>query len=218
MSIKEILQDYALQELEEQIIMSFEGAFSKFQDYTEERSLLRVRRNIINHYMLQRQEELLPDIIAFNDALREALRTMFDRAHAVYEANKDFGEDVTVEACCFLGNDYPALHPLQGENRQNLWSALQDSGWNVIYDSGVTFPLVLKRDASQSFDDFIGMNCPPPNWNEGLDQELTKDLHLIDAFHNLFDHTEFAITDFIYCREFYYEIKVEIDKEIPKSV
>jgi len=34
----------------------------------------------------------------------------------------------------------------------------------------------------------------------------------------LFDHTEFAITDFIYCREFYYEIKVEIDKEIPKSV
>ena len=218
MSIKEILQDYALQEIEEQIIMSFDGAFSKFQDYTEERSLLRVRRNITNHHVLQHQEELLPDIIAFNDALREALRTMFDRAHAVYEANKDFGEDVTVEACCFFGNDYPALHPLQGENRQDLWNALQDSGWNVIYDSGVTFPLELKRDADQTFDDFIGMNCPPPNWNEGLDQELTKDLHLIDAFHNLFDHSEFAITDFIYCREFYYEIKVEIDKEIPKSV
>ena len=44
----------------------------------------------------------------------------------------------------------------------------------------------------------------------GLDQELTKDLHLIDAFHNLFDHTECAITDFIYCRDYYYEIKVEI--------
>ena len=87
MSIKEVLQDYALQELEEQIIMSFDGAFSKFHDYTEERSLLRVRRDIINHYVLQHQEELLPDIIAFNDALREALRTMFDKAHAVYEAN-----------------------------------------------------------------------------------------------------------------------------------
>ena len=121
----------------------------------------------MNHYVLQHQEELLPDIIAFNDALREALHKMFDEAHAVYEANKDFGEDVTVGACCFLSRDYPTLHPVQGENRQDLWYALQDSGWNVIYDSGVTFPLELKRDADQTFDDFIGMNCPPPNWNEG---------------------------------------------------
>ena len=103
---------------------------------------------------------LLPDIIAFNDALREALRKMYDKAHAIY--------------------------------------------------SGVTHPFVLNRDAKETFDDFIGKNCPPPNWNEGLDQDLTKDLHLIDAFHNLFDHTEFAITDFIYCRDFSYEIKVEI--------
>ena len=218
MSIKEILQDYALQELEEQIIMSYDGPFSKLHDYTNERCLLEVRRHIINHQVLQHQEELLPDIIAFNDAMREALRTMFDKAHAVYEANKDFGEEVTVEACCFLGSDYPALHPVQGENRQDFWNALQDSGWNVLYDSGITFPLELKRDASQSFDDFIGMNCPPPNWNEGLDQELTQDLHLIDAFHTLFDHTEFAITDFIYCRDFFYEIKVEIDKELIESI
>ena len=218
MSIKEILQDYALKELEEQIIMTFNGAFSKFHDYTEERSLLQVRRNIINHYMLQHQEELLPDIIAFNDALREALHKMYDEARAVYEANQGFGEDVSVEACCYLGRDYPALHPVQGENRQELWDALQDSGWNLLYDSGVTHPFGLKQDYNETFDDFIGMNCPPPNWNEGLDQELTKDLHLIDAFHNLFDHTEFAITDFIYCREFYYEIKVELSHEIQKNI
>ena len=48
MSIKEILQDYALQELEEQIIMSFDGPFSKHHDYTDERILLQVRRDIIN--------------------------------------------------------------------------------------------------------------------------------------------------------------------------
>ena len=216
MNIKEILQDYALQELEEQIIMSFEGAFSKFHDYTEERSLLQVRRNIINHYMLQRQEELLPDIIAFNDAMREALREMFDKAHAVYEANKGLGENVEVEACCYLSNDYPALHPVQGEDRQELWNALQDSGWNLLYEDGVSLPLQLRGNDdpdSNDFDEFIGMNCPPPNWNEGLDQELTKDLHLIQAFHNLFDHTDFAITDFIYCRDFYYEIKVEFRNE-----
>ena len=125
-----------------------------------------------------------------------------------------------VETCCYLSNDYPALHPVQGENRQELWNALQDSGWNLLYEYGVSFPLQLRGNDdpdSNDFDEFIGMNCPPPNWNEGLDQELTKDLHLIQAFHNLFDHTDFAITDFIYCRDFYYEIKVEFRNEAQQS-
>ena len=214
MNIKDLLQDDALKVLEDQIILSC-GRWSKDHDYTNEQSLLEVRQNIINRRVLQYQELLLPDIIAFNDAMSEALRKMFDKAHAIYEANKDFSKDIEVEAYCFLGRDYPVLHPLQGENRQELWDALQDSGWNPLYDSGVTFPLGLGVSgfndlSSNDFDEFIGMNCPPPNWNEGLDQELTKDLHLINAFHNLFDHTDFAITDFIYCRSFYYEIKVEI--------
>ena len=143
MNIKDLLQDDALKALEDQIIMSFEGLWSKDHDYTDERSLIEVRKTIINHRVLQHQDLLLPDIIAFNDAMREALREMFDKAHAVYEANKGFGEDVEVEACCYLSNDYPALHPVQGEDRQALWDALQDSGWNLLYDSGVSFPLKL---------------------------------------------------------------------------
>ncbi|MBQ4478937.1 MAG: hypothetical protein II945_10095 [Bacteroidales bacterium] len=215
MNIKDLLQDDALKVLEDQIILSC-GRWSKDHDYTDEQSLLEVRQNIINRRVLQYQELLLPDIIAFNDAMSEALRKMFDKAHAIYEANKDFSKDIEVEAYCFLGRDYPVLHPLQGENRQELWDALQDSGWNPLYYSGVTFPLGLGLSgfndlSSNDFDDFIGMNCPPPNWNEGLDQELTKDLHLTSAFHNLFDHTKFAITDFIYCREFYCEVKVDLD-------
>ena len=218
MNIKDLLQDDALKALEDQIILSFDGCFSKSHDYTEERSLLKVRQRIINQRVLKHEQVMmLPDIIAFNDAMREALHEMFDKAHAVYEANKGFGEDVEVEACCYLSNDYPALHPVQGEDRQDLWNALQDSGWNLLYETGVKLPLTLPQDANETFDDFIGMNCPPPNWNEGLDQELTKDLHLIDAFHHLFDHTDFAITDFIYCRDFYYEIKVELRNEAQQT-
>ena len=52
------------------------------------------------------------------------------------------------------------------------------------------------------------------NWNEGLDRELTKDLHLTSAFHNLYEHMEFAITDFIYVREFETEINIEINKKV----
>ncbi len=57
------------------------------------------------------------------------------------------------------------------------------------------------------------MDCLPPNWNEGLDGELTKDLHLINAFHNLFGHTNFALTDFIFVREFNIEINIHIEEK-----
>ena len=46
---------------------------------------------------------------------------------------------------------------------------------------------------------------------QGLDQELTKDLHLIHAFHHLFDHTDFALTDFIYVREFHNKINMTVE-------
>lgn len=45
MNIKEILQDYALQELEEQIILAYNGPYAKRHDYTNERSLLQVRKH-----------------------------------------------------------------------------------------------------------------------------------------------------------------------------
>jgi hypothetical protein len=71
--------------------------------------------------------------------------------------------------------------------------------------------LSLPRN-DESFESFIGMDDGYNNWNEGLDRELTKDLHLTSAFHNLFEHMEFAITDFIYVREFETEINIEIHK------
>ena len=72
MNIKDLLQDDALKALEGQIIMSFEGLWSKDHDYTDERSLIEVRKTIINHRVLHHQDLLLPDIIAFNDAMSEA--------------------------------------------------------------------------------------------------------------------------------------------------
>ena len=81
------------------------------------------------------QEKLLPDIIAFNDALTAALREMYDRAHRIWDAIKDKAEDpnhIQLTAKCYLGNDYPPLHPVQRANRQELWNALCDWGWNRI--------------------------------------------------------------------------------------
>ena len=209
------MMDYSVEVLEREII-------SRYNDYrcynSDNDVLLSLRKHIINKQVLANQKELLPDIVAFNDALREALRDMYDRAHRIWDKMIDIidesdGEEMEVTAKCYLDTDYPALHPIQGDERQDLWYALCDGDLNPMYADGISvLTLTFPRDESYTFDTFIGMDCPPPNWNEGLDPEQTKDLHLISQFHNLFQHMLFAITDFIYVRKFRTEINVEITK------
>ena len=132
----------------------------------------------------------------------------------IQNIDENDGKEMELEAKCYFNYKYPELHPIQGKDRQDLWDALCDEDWNPLYADGISvLTLTFPRDESQTFDSFIGMDCPPPNWNEGLDQQLTKDLHLISQFHNLFEHMLFAITDFIYVRKFWSEIKIVIDKD-----
>lgn len=211
-----ILSNPDLALIERQIIITYNDPRASL--YTHCGSLLDLRKDIINMKILDQQEEILPDIIAFNDALKDALMDIYDRAHKVWknvQDNNAFAGEVEVTAKCFLDYDYPESHPVQGDDRQELWNALCDSGWNPLYEDGVTLPvLTFPRDLDESFDTLTGLDCPPPNWNEGLDQELTKDLHLISPFHHLFDHMKFAITDFIYVRRFETEINIEIDRKV----
>ncbi len=205
--------DHALQLIESEIINIYNTDVS---DYTQCECLLDIRRRLLNDQALTRknQEELLPHIIAFNDALHDALKHMYDRAHELYRQMSTIQPSIELEAKCFLSNKYPSLHPFQKNNRQELWEALSDTGWNPLYESGVTQSLDLPRDIDMSFDEFIGMKSGLPNWNERLDQKLTKDLHLINAFHNLFDHTIFALTDIIFVREFEESIKIDFGRQI----
>ena len=119
-------------------------------DYADYDCLLSLRKDMINKRVLAYQDEILQDIIAFNDILTEALREMYDRAHRIWDFikdNKDFGEEPEVTAKCLLGYDYPELHPVQCDDRQDLWNALCDSGWNHLYENGVTMSaLTLPRD------------------------------------------------------------------------
>ena len=208
------LQSPKIQFIEKEILWMYREHPTHLSD---DDFLLSGRRERINKMVLAHQEEILPDIIAFNDALNNALRDMYDRAHLIWNDVKDkkeYGDEIEITAQCFLEREYPEQHPVQGEDRQELWNALCDGDWNPIYDSGVKHSLVFPDDEGMAFESFIGMDCPPPNWNEGLDQELTKDLHLTSAFHNLFDHTKFAITDFIYVRKFETKINIEIRKHL----
>lgn len=192
-----------LVKLEQRILQYYEDA----DHYDRYSFLLKARKNFIDGIVLEHQDVLLADIIAFNEALRLALQKMYDHAHLVWAKIKNdslFGSSKELVARCFLPSQYPALHPVHRKNSEALYGALQDTGWNKFYEDGVSFmPLRLAEGMeAETFDAYIGMDCPPPNWNEGLDQELTKDLHLILQFNHLFEYTNFALTDFIYCRDF----------------
>ena len=210
-----IIMDNNVDTIEREIILKY----NDYRSYNSDNDvLLSLRKDIINKQVLANQKELLPDIIAFNDALREALSDMYERAHRIWDKminiiDEGDGEEMELTAKIYLDTDYPVLHPIQGDDRQDLWYALCDDELNPMYADGISvLTLTFPRDENYTFDTFIGLDCPPPNWNEGLDPELTKDLHLISQFHNIFQHMLFAITDFIYVRKFRTEINVEITK------
>lgn len=206
------LCDYRIKEIEREIIQGYNNT----RHYSSDDALFSLRKNIINRELLAHQAELLQDIIAFNDALHEALHEMYDRAHRIWDKSiqiidENDGKEMELETKCYFDYTYPELHPIQGKDRQDLWDALCDGDLNPMYADGVSvLTLTFPRDESCTFNSFIGMDCPPPNWNEGLDQELTKDLHLISQFHNLFQHMNFALTDILYVRKFKTEINIEI--------
>ena len=204
------IHDYDIRRIEREVIDTYNAPHF---DYPECTNLLSLRKDIINNRVLAHQKDILPDIIAFNDALTNTLRDMYNKAHKIWDTIKDnkvFGSEPTVTAKCFLGKDYPSLHPVQDEDRQDLWDAICDTGWNLQYDDGIALPDLTLPEYTESFDSYIGMDCYIPYWFEGLDYELFKDIPLTSAFHNLFQHMEFAITDFIYVREFRTEINIEV--------
>lgn len=127
--------------------------------------------------------------------------------------------------CYFNDGEYPALHPAQTQDRKNLWPILNDSAYNPEYRYGVSIaPLMfndydLEKDYFKgkegAFEDFIGLKSTPPNWNEGFDRGLTRDLHIISPFHHLFESTNFALTDILYVRSFMTNFNLELS-DIPQ--
>lgn len=70
------LHNYDIELIEKEILWKCND---NRHDYSDCNCLLSLRKDIINRRVLSHQEEILPDIIAFNDALRDALKEMYDR-------------------------------------------------------------------------------------------------------------------------------------------
>lgn len=214
MEIAKILTMPEIQELEKSICYLYEkmhtGHIEPERMRRELNYLLKRRKRIINGELLKHENEILSDIVSFNDALKAAFHDMWELVADIH--NKINYEHRDIAASLWFDTNYPTKHPLFGNKNTRaycIWEVLTDNDILQEYSYGIYPNLNLDSMEKETFDSFISIGMP--NWNEGLDRDLTKDLHLIMPFHDLFEHTMFALSDFIYVRDFHVELNVKMD-------
>ena len=180
--------------------------------------LLGTRKSLLNKMFVMDEEskQLLSD---FNEALKAQMIEMRKRALSIYASNVNSGllSNFRLRGKCFLGYDYSKIHPVQTMRAKKMWDVLNGSltDYMPLYMDGVdNFELdyVAGRENDiPSENQLLYLDEKIDNWNEELDQEMTKDMHLIHPFHNLYSHLDFSIFDLLWVRDFNIEIKLESD-------
>ena len=120
---------------------------------------------------------------------------------------------IEVVGKCFMGYKYSEIHPVQSMRAKKMWAVLNGSLDDYIFlyhEDGVNrFEISSDDPKIESENEFLYLLTYPENWNEGLDRELTSDLYLTFAFHDLFSHMDFSIFDLLWVRDFNIELHVE---------
>lgn len=172
--------------------------------------LLKIRKELLDREFVM-DEQYKGLLSEFNEALKKALLTMRTQTIAAVETlhNAFIECDINVTGKCFLDSLYSPAHPIQTKRVQKMWEILAGGIVNYMpmYEGGVDAWYCSGRN-SGSENELLYLNDTTDNWNEGFDQEMTKDMHLIFAVHNLFQHMEFSIFDLLWVREF--EITVDV--------
>lgn len=112
----------------------------------------------------------------------------------------------------FLDYSLSKIHPVQSIRAKKIWyviSGAYDRYMPLYDDEGVNGLYSRKNWEIPSENQFLYMSDEVDNWNEGLDRDMTVDMHLCYAFHNLYDHTSFSIFDLLWVRDFCIEVSCE---------
>lgn len=181
------------------------------------RSLLRVRKRVLDELFAPTAEHkrLLEE---FNQAAKAALIKTRTQTINTYRALRkgNCKGDIEVNGYCFLGYEYPAMHPIQTDRAKKVWDILSGviDHYMPSYNDGISvgYRIQSMADCERIIkeDEEIWMS-DNDNWNEGLDMEWTKDMHLIHACHKLNDTLDFSTFDSLWVRKFEVEVTVDID-------
>lgn len=217
MDIQQIFQDPRIIMLEKEIARR-----NEYCQYTDEEKhvmkfLLKERRRELCR-LTEYDNETKRLLVDFNDALRKACAELYRHTMAVYQEcqhRMDGTGTFEVEGKVFLGYEYPELHPVQTDRAKQVWDALSCGGYCALYDDNSTWELRFnKENRPETLEEWLGIEDPNDNWNEGLNRNWSKDLHLIQPFHDLYNFCYFSLFDLIYVREFKLEVHVEFSDKV----
>lgn len=173
--------------------------------------LLEIRKQLLDQMFVMTPEykRLLSD---FNDALIKAQLEMRQRLLALHKSvsSQNLGE-VEYFGKVFLDYSLPKIHPVQTVRAKKIWYITSGAYDNYmpLYEDGVHGLYLCKNDEVPSENQLLYLSDEVDNWNEGLDRDMTADMHLCYAFHNLYDHTSFSIFDLLWVRDFCIEVSCE---------
>ncbi|MBR8760409.1 hypothetical protein IX327_001827 [Porphyromonas levii] len=180
------------------------------------RQLLNIRKYFLEEdFQLNEVSRQL--LVEFNSALKTQLEEMWKQTIALGEkaVYRSPFPDTEAIGKCFLGYNYSRIHPVQTVRAKKMWDILNGclATFEPLYDDGVTHCVRVCSSGDgleyHSCNQVLYLGEEVYNWNEGLDEEYTKDLHLIYAFHNLWEHMHFSIFDLLWVRDFSVELFVE---------
>ena len=222
--IQEIFENRHLQELEFEILdldsMAEKELYSGSGCNSAKvaiRKLLLVRKRLLDSMfvMTDAYKRLLGE---FNDALSAKLLDVRKKSVLMYESLNalNMGGSLSVHGKCFLGYEYSKLHPIQTRQAKKIWDIMNGclDDYVSLYKDGVTHLVINTRyERIPTENEVLYLSDKLDNWNEGFDREMTKDMNLIYAVHNLTDHMEFSIFDLLWIRDFNVEITAEWDDD-----
>lgn len=163
---------------------------------------------VVRKYLLDREyvmdlegKKLLGD---FNEALKQELIRLsknLEQAKAYLNSSK-LPQNWHVYAVCHLGTNYPPLHPVQTVRAKKMWQVLtgQRGDYQWEYDD-------MGIHGATHFDE---KDC---DWNDNylLDEEMTKDMHIIFQANSAITDFSFSILDVLWVRDFETKIVIEND-------
>ena len=207
-------RDYSISCVEREIICLYKERKHMQDERKQAYCLLSIRKKMLDHWARQHQYDLLPVIKEFNMALNCALKELRTEAHSLYECISEYEPKLELKAKLNLSSNHPRLHPYHADDREVLWDALLYGTWNPMVKDGIAMShLSFPRDANVSFEQFIfdpmgsGKIMKDGWWRgEGFFMDA-KDEDMLEygfnsVFYNLIEHTNLALTDFIYVRDF----------------
>lgn len=188
------------------------------------KTLLGTRRTLLNHMFVmdEQSKQLLSD---FNEALKAQMIEMRQKAITLFESTiaSNVPASFDLKAKCFLGYEYSKIHPVQTIRAKKMWAVMNgtlDDYMPLYWDGAWAFDMEYRNGKMghiPSENEMLYLDDNLDNWNDELDLEMTKDMHLIHPFHNLYSHMDFSIFDLLWVRDFNIEINIEADYDTYSS-